>query len=148
MIKQNYQISWFIVSQQHFIFTMPRMSSFKQTLKYFCQSTTIHGVYNLYSSNGFAVRLTWAAILLAMVSCTIGFCTLSVLQYLRFDIKTSITYDTDDKFEFPAITFCNQFPGIRSLVGSNSVLLYSFVTFLTDKPGDIPRAILDVRHYS
>lgn len=117
----------------------------KKLLKLFCEYTTIHGFYHLNRSKGFILRLLWVTIILAMLSCTIWLCSVSLMHYLKFGIKTSETYTTDSEFKFPAITFCNQFPGKRSVIGTNSLILFALLNFLIINSTDVNRAFQEVR---
>lgn len=126
--------------------TMGENKAVKTVFEDFCESATIHGLYHIHNSKA-VFKFFWFFIVLSMLCCVAWFCHMSITQYLRYDIKTAITYDTRTRLDFPAITFCNQFPIIRSLVGSNEQVLLDSIIFLTEKLEDVPYVYKQVTNF-
>lgn len=92
----------------------------------FCTDSSIHGLFHIRQSKPIW-KIPWTLLLTFMIFLTTWCCVNSVVLYYRYDVKTSMQYDEVDQIQFPAITFCNQFGLLKSIVGSNLNVVMFYV---------------------
>lgn len=122
---------------------MAETPKYIEILKDFCEATTVHGLLHL-SRTKCPLKFLWIILCGVMLFCTVWYCTMSVLQYLRFDIKTTITYENLQELDFPAVTFCNQFQYRRSVIGSNPMILIPMTMLMAGNIKELPYFIKQV----
>lgn len=97
----------------------------------FCDNTAIVGlrhiggkkrVKNFYS-------VIWVVVWLSQLALCTWLCSDLVLRYLKFNTKTSTTYNTVDELPFPAITICNQNTFRRTMVGGNMAIMVAMASY-------------------
>lgn len=85
----------------------------------FCDCTKLAGLYIIGGNRKVSLinRLAMGCIWLACVSIAIHKCMGGIVRYYKYDVHTTVTYDSVSELEFPAITFCNIIGFRRSVLG-------------------------------
>lgn len=94
--------------------------------KYWCNISNIGGLHHIYGSRlreGLITRIVWITLFLIMLSLSGLSCLQCVQRYRSYNVKTSTTFDSMPKIEFPAITICNVNRYLRSVIGGNPYML-------------------------
>lgn len=119
----------------------------KNVWREFCKCNAIHGL-SLIRRSKFPWILLWIIFYLGIVYITGQFCIKSLFRYLRFEVKTSMVYDTVPKIRFPAVTMCNKFSLLKSIAGTNPVILMSFVGLLIRNISQLAQVFDEVKRVS
>lgn len=111
----------------------------------FCESTTIHGVYDIresIQSQKPGRSCFWITVFFICILATgWQFCN-NLILYFDFDVSTSISYQTKSELVFPAITICNE-NIYRKSVAANSELIL-FMSGFNGKVNELNRTINEV----
>lgn len=139
----NLKIKWRNFYHCALLKTLIFTNKFKVAWRKFRKCTSFHGL-SLIRRSKFPWNILWLLYYLIIIYITTRFCTTSLIRYLCYDVKTSMTYDTVPKMQFPAITLCNIFPLIKSLGGTNPTLLFGLEALLIKNMSDLSRVINEV----
>jgi hypothetical protein len=88
-----------------------RAKKLSETLKEWCESSTIHGPGSISRNQSYFLKLVW---FLCLVACS-AYCSYliveSIILYFSYPVSTSIKIITEQPTYFPTISFCslNQF---------------------------------------
>ena len=117
----------------------------RANLNEFLESTTFHGVKYVFFSRRWWVRLIWGLLVIAAWTGFLLQAYKSISRFISFPTSTTITVESPESLEFPAITACNFNYFVNSSITDNLVRsALSKVSFI-DRPEftDEDKAILD-----
>lgn len=121
---------------------MGERTTLHKTWKTFCESGTIHGL-NQIRQTSYPWKVLWQLFFIAKICPIVRLCNNSFSRYLRYDMKTTMTYDTVKEIPYPSITFCNQF-GLKTNATLDARLLYTMETTHTGRAADVVRMFEEV----
>ena len=78
----------------------------KNILRQFLQSSTIHGLGHITTSNSWAEKITWMAIVVASFALAISMITSSYKEWQESPVSITLTTHSITELEFPMVTVC------------------------------------------
>lgn len=103
----------------------------KNKFKEFFENSTVDGLRYVFGHSR-KRRLFWIGLLGFAFSMTIWSGVNSILIYQRFDVSTTVVYESFGERDYPAISICTENLFKRSKVGSNEILLSMISSLLSD----------------
>ncbi|XP_068692090.1 acid-sensing ion channel 1C-like [Montipora foliosa] len=83
------------------------LSSFREVLSTFADSTSAHGVGNIAAASSLPRRLVWFVITVGLYVMLIWMCISLVMRYLEKPVVSRMEMSFEESLEFPAVTICN-----------------------------------------
>ena len=74
------------------------------------QSSTAHGLPNIFKAEHISIKLIWTVCFLVSVSACSYMIVLSINQYIEYDVVTKAQIITETKSTFPTISICQAHP--------------------------------------
>lgn len=120
---------------------------FVRISKQFFENATIGGLRRLFGEHPLKMpySMMWAVMWLCAVGYAFYLNILTIIIYCKFDVKTKITYETADEFNFPAITMCNENIFRRSVVGGSFLAMVMLASYVTTDTKRISRIAVEVK---
>lgn len=85
-------------------------SQLKETVSEWAQSSTSHGLPNIFRNSNLFLKLMWTVCLIASA----GYCAYSVYRsianYNQFNVITQLSDYPENPIDFPVVTYCNSNP--------------------------------------
>ena len=73
----------------------------------FTESTTLHGIRNVFTEGSKIKRFIWTLCVLFAASIYLIFTKKLITSFLSYDVVTHVTLVNQDEATFPAVTICN-----------------------------------------
>ena len=86
----------------------------------FVESSTLHGMHNIFSSQSNFRRITWTLFLLSGVGYFSYQSSVLLTEYFDYPVNTKVTLVYEKEPEFPAVTICNFNMLRKSVVSKHS----------------------------
>ncbi|XP_046571636.1 amiloride-sensitive sodium channel subunit gamma-like [Haliotis rubra] len=93
-----------------------RHESVASLTNYFAESTSMHGVSRFVGKRGFFRRAFWVLAVLAGAGVAVYNIWTIVIVYSRWEVSTVVSLKYNSRLRFPAITFCNLNPVMKSSI--------------------------------
>jgi hypothetical protein len=97
----------------------------------FTESTTLHGIQNVFKKGSKKKRIIWLFFLLVPAAAYLKFTQILVLSFFSYDVITHITLVNQDAADVPAVTICNFNPFRRDY--SERTKLSQFLSIFPNK---------------
>lgn len=104
------------------------LSEILKSCREYCNSSTVGGLKYICGSKkkvSLRHRVYFTICFIVCFLCTAYHCCSSIQDYLKYDLKTTIQYNTVRKLDFPAVTICNANRARKSVVGQDDFILAS-----------------------
>lgn len=92
------------------------------------QSSTSHGIPNIFKTDRFTIRIIWGVCFLAAVSASSYMIFLTMSDYTKFNTVSKIEYISEIPTEFPSVSICN----VNSFTTNDSI---AFLESILDELG-------------
>ncbi|RMZ96523.1 acid-sensing ion channel 5 [Brachionus plicatilis] len=97
-----------------------KISNIKQIILENVETSTSHGIPNIFRSRNIILKILWTISVMGSFGYCVYCLSRNFRDFFEFKTNTQIKYERVNQIQFPAITFCNQYP---FNINSNSYLI-------------------------